>query len=153
VGAMYLVVNRRLRRKQPLPGPNLGSLERLEHITYVAVTLGFAMITIGAITGFVQMFVSHKDTMLAKLILTTAVWVVYAIVLHSPINPSFRGRKTAMLSILGVVLMIGTLLAVQLMPGPGEENVEGRRLKGEEARAASLHHQPSSTRASRGEVA
>jgi len=81
------------------------------------VTLGFALITVGAVTGFVQMIVDHKDAMLAKLILTAAVWFVYAIILHSPINPSFRGRKTAMLSILGVVLMIGTIVAVQFMPG------------------------------------
>jgi len=37
--------------------------------------------------------------------------VVYALVLHAPINPSFRGRKAAMLSILGFVLMVGTLIA------------------------------------------
>ena len=42
VGCMYLIVNRRLRAKPPLPGPNLGSLERLEHLTLVSVTLGFA---------------------------------------------------------------------------------------------------------------
>jgi ABC-type transport system involved in cytochrome c biogenesis permease subunit len=41
---------------------------------------------------------------------------VYAIVLHAPINPSFRGRKVAVLSIVGLVLMIGTLVAVNFMP-------------------------------------
>ena len=51
VGAMYLIVNRRLRDKSAGPGPNLGSLERLEHLTLASVTLGFALLTIGTITG------------------------------------------------------------------------------------------------------
>ncbi len=41
-------------------------------------------------------------------------WVVYAIVLHSRINPSIRGRKVAILSIVGCVLMVGTLVALNL---------------------------------------
>ena len=52
-------------------------------------------------------------------VLTAAVWLVYALVLHSPINPSFRGRKTALLSVVGVVLMFGTIVAVNLVGGSG----------------------------------
>jgi len=55
VGTMYLIANYRLRHKVSLAGPNLGSLERLEHLTLAAVTLGFALLTIGAITGLVEM--------------------------------------------------------------------------------------------------
>ena len=51
-----------------------------------------------------------------KVVLAFAVWVVYALVLHAPINPSFRGRRAAMLSVVGLVLMLGTLAAVQFMP-------------------------------------
>ena len=51
-----------------------------------------------------------------KVLLACGVWLVYAIVLHSPINPSFRGRKAAVLSVVGFVLMIGTLVAVQFVP-------------------------------------
>jgi ABC-type uncharacterized transport system permease subunit len=116
VGAMYLVANRRLRAKAALAGPSFGSLERLEHITMIAVTFGFALLSIGAITGLVQMLFEHRATSPAKIVLTLIVWIVYALVLHSPINPSFRGRKTALLSIVGFVLMAGTLVAVQLLP-------------------------------------
>jgi ABC-type uncharacterized transport system permease subunit len=35
------------------------------------------------------------------------VWVVYAVVLHSPINPRFRGRRAAILSIIGCILTLG----------------------------------------------
>ena len=115
-GAMYLIVYRRLRAKPPLPGPRLGSLERLEHLTFVSVTLGFSLLTIGAVTGLARWTEAGRTIPLAKVVLTAVVWVVYAIVLHSPINPSFRGRKTAILSVFGFVLMVGTVMAVQFMP-------------------------------------
>jgi ABC-type uncharacterized transport system permease subunit len=114
-GAMYVVASRRLRAKAPA-GPHLGSLERLEHLTMTAVTLGFALLTVGAVTGGVMMVAGGRHTPLTKVLLATAVWLVYAVVLHAPINPSFRGRKVAILSIVGLVLMIGTLVAANFVP-------------------------------------
>ena len=111
-GAMYLIVSRRLRAKTAVAGPNLGSLERLEHLTFVAVTLGFALFTVGLVTGLARL--REHPTPPAKLMLAVSVWVVYAIVLHSPINPSFRGRKTAILSVIGFLLMVGTIVAVEI---------------------------------------
>jgi len=115
-GAMYIIAAQRLRNKSPLAG-QMGSLERLEHLTMVSVTLGFALLTVGLVTGVVKMFAAGQDTPTSKIILACAVWVVYAIVLHSPMNPSFRGRKVAVLSVVGFVLMIGTIVTVMLLPG------------------------------------
>ena len=126
VGAMYLITNARLRSKAAAIGPGFGSLERLEHFTRISVTLGFALLTIALITGFIDILQKGGATRLGahwflkpKVLLASSVWVVYALVLHAPINPSFRGRKAAMLSILGFLLMIGTLIAVQFMPAGG----------------------------------
>jgi ABC-type transport system involved in cytochrome c biogenesis permease subunit len=116
-GAMYLLANRKLRASTVGGGAaRFGSLERLEHVTRVSVTLGFAMLTLGAITGFVQIVYAGKATPITKIYLTAAVWIVYGLVLHAPINPSFRGRKTALLSIVGLLLMISVLIAVQWLP-------------------------------------
>ena len=123
-GAMFLIANRRLRDKAiPPHGPGFGSLERLERITFSAVTLGFALLTIGLITGIVRVLREGGQTRLGthwfaspKVVGAFAVWVVYAVVLHAPINPSFRGRKVAILSIVGLVLMIGTLVAANFVP-------------------------------------
>ena len=101
--------------RQQLVGPNLGSLERLEHVTMTAVTLGFALLTVGTITGGVRMLEGGRPPT-TKLVLALAVWLVYALVLHAPINPSFRGRKVAVLSMVGFVLMIGVIVAVQYLP-------------------------------------
>lgn len=122
VGAMYLLVSARLRRKNLPPTRSLGSLERLEGVTQMAITLGFALLTIGLITGLVK--VLSSSTALGprwysqpKVVLAFAGWVVYALALHTPMTPSFRGRKAAILSIVGLVLMFGTLVAVQFNPG------------------------------------
>jgi ABC-type uncharacterized transport system permease subunit len=108
VGAMYLLANRRLRMKV-MSGPKLGNLERLEQVTLRSVTLGFAMLTVGAITGFAWLYADprHSTSLNWKIALTTSVWVVYAVVLHSPINPRFRGRRAAILSIVGCILTLG----------------------------------------------
>ncbi|CAA9436504.1 MAG: hypothetical protein AVDCRST_MAG64-3827 [uncultured Phycisphaerae bacterium] len=127
-GLMYLQVNRRLKApKHSGPGPNLGSLERLEHLTLMAVVLGFALLTIGAVTGLARIAATAGDTQLGdrwflnpKVLLAMGVWVVYAVVLHSPINPSFRGRRAAVLSVVGFVLMIGTVVATQFVPSGGK---------------------------------
>jgi ABC-type uncharacterized transport system permease subunit len=120
MGGMYLFANRRLRRKKLPPGKGFGSLERLEHLTLLSVRLGFALLTIGLITGLVRVLGAGGGNSLGpdwyrnpKVVLTCVAWVVYALVLHSPINPSFRGRRVAMLSVLGFVLMIGVFVAVQ----------------------------------------
>jgi ABC-type uncharacterized transport system permease subunit len=119
VGTMYLIVNHRLRTKHALSGPNLGSLERLEQLAREAVSLGFALLTVGLITGFAEMTFGGRTSM-TKVVLATSVWLVYAIVLHAPINPRLRGRRAAVLSVVGFVLMIGTLVAVLVVPGGGQ---------------------------------
>jgi ABC-type transport system involved in cytochrome c biogenesis permease subunit len=112
-GAMYLIANQRLRSKTPSAGAPLGSLERLEHLTLAAVALGFSLWMIGTITGFVQFVENGRRTSVPKVVLALAVWAVYAVVLHSPINPVFRGRKAAVLSVVGFVLMVGTIVVLQ----------------------------------------
>ena len=114
-GAMYVFASRRLREKRTV-GPQFGSLERLEHLTMTSVTLGFALLTIGMITGGIELIGDEKHTSRTKIVLATIVWLVYAVVLHAPINPSFRGRKVAVLSVVGFLLMLGTIVTVLLLP-------------------------------------
>jgi ABC-type transport system involved in cytochrome c biogenesis permease subunit len=130
-GAMYLIAYERLRRKAPpsistaggTAAPHLASLERVEEITLRSATLGFSLLTVAMISGLVIVGRSDSGTRLGpnwfmapKVLLTAAVWVTYALVLHAPINPSFRGRRAALLSIVGLALMVGTVVAVELMP-------------------------------------
>ena len=124
VGAMYLVANRRLRDKRLAPGEALGNLERLESIAQHSLAFGWPLFTVGLITGILwgihrtaQGAEEQHEFFGPKVLLAVGVWVVYAFALHTPINSSFRGRKAAVLSLIGLVLMGMTLVAVQLMPG------------------------------------
>ena len=120
-GVGYLVVRSKLRnhRLEPIDS-KYGSLERYERVNYLAVQIGFALLTIGLISGLIRAL-GHDSKLGShwwlspKVILSFAAYALYAVVLHSPINPTFRGPKTAVLSIAGFVLLIGTLVAVQGM--------------------------------------
>ncbi len=119
-GVMYLVLSARLRNKHHTVDARFGSLERLEHLTYTAVSVGFALLTVGLVTGVVRAIQVNANLGLnwmwqPKIVLAMSAYVLYALVLHSPINPSFRGRRTAILSIAGFVLLLGTIGVVQWM--------------------------------------
>ena len=117
-GGMYIWASGRLRRHRPVGG-YLGSLERLERLTMTAVTLGFGLLTVGIVTGAVEVVRRGMSTEPWKVVLAVSVWVVYAVVLHAPINPVFRGRRAALLSVVGFVLMTGAVVAAQLAGGGG----------------------------------
>lgn len=124
VGALYLLAAHRLRAKGLASGSGFGNLERLETIAQHAMALGWPLFTIGLVTGILwgihltsQGQSESREFFGPKVMLAVGVWIVYALALHTPINPSFRGRKAAVLSLIGLVLMAGTLVAVQFMPG------------------------------------
>jgi ABC-type uncharacterized transport system permease subunit len=56
-----------------------------------------------------------------KVIFSLAAWAVFAVVLHTPIAPRLRGRKNAVLSIIGVALTLASIVAVLLMPAGGAQ--------------------------------
>lgn len=113
-GAAYVISSAKLRRKLPV-GPALGSLERLEQLTISFGVLGFALLTIGIVTGMFELLDKGGSTPAVKIALALGVWVVYGIVLHAPASPLLRGRRAAVLSVLGFVLMIGVIATVESM--------------------------------------
>lgn len=122
-GAMYVRAARSLRAKRLEVVSTFGSLERLEHLTHGAVTLGFAFFTVGCLAGIAWAFQLKDRTRLEQhwfsVLLASLVWLVYAVVLHTPIAPRMRGRRNALLSIAGFVLMLAAIFAVLLMPQKG----------------------------------
>jgi ABC-type uncharacterized transport system permease subunit len=130
VGVLYLLSDKNLRaRGKPgthaPPSPLVfGSLERLERLTYSAVTLGFALFTVGLLSGIV--WVIQEDTLLGdrwyltpKVLLSLTGWALFAVVLHTPIAPRLRGRRNAMLSIAGLLLTLASLVAFLVMAAGG----------------------------------
>ncbi|MGN6625623.1 MAG: cytochrome c biogenesis protein CcsA [Tepidisphaeraceae bacterium] len=118
-GSLYLALRSKLRRKAVGPvDSSFGSLERLERLNFTAVKIGFALMTVGLASGLSATLRHHTNLgehwlWQPKVLLSFVTYGIYAIVLHSPINPQFRGKKTAILSIAGFIILLATVAVVQ----------------------------------------
>lgn len=123
-GVYYLRSYGRLRRKDPAAltagGP---SLERLDRFIRHALVVGFALLSAAILLGLCEVFRPHRARWFRtwwthpKMTFACASWLVYALALHAAFRRRFRGRWTAVLSIVGLVLLTAVLLFSIFMPG------------------------------------
>ncbi len=121
-GGMYLYVHYQLKRKDSLMGMGrLASLESLEKLIIRTSTIGFALLTLGLVSGLVV--VSESDSPMPpgwwftpKIVLATLAWLVYALLMNIRYASGFRGRRAAWLSIFGLVLLLATYVVVTSLP-------------------------------------
>jgi len=125
-GVMFLYVRRVLRnKKSPMLLGKLPSLEAIEKLIIQTATLGFALITLGLITGVI--YTTSRSTALGehwwyspKVILATIAWLSYALVMNVSYAQTFRGNRAAWLSIVGLLFVLATFVAA-LMGGHDHE--------------------------------
>jgi cytochrome c-type biogenesis protein CcsB len=106
------------------PGKKGGSLldvlpssELLDEVGYKTIAIGFPLLTIGIITGAFWANVAWgtywswdpKETW------SLIVWLIYAAYLHARITRGWRGKKAALLSILGFAATLFCYLGVNLI--------------------------------------
>ncbi len=116
VSVVYLIQERRLKAKKkkiPKVGTGLHKLPALEILDNVSVRLiqfGFPMMTLGLVTGAI-----YQNNILGtwwqwdpRNTISLMVWILYALLLHFRVTIGWRGRKAAVLTLIGVVI---TLLA------------------------------------------
>ena len=123
-GIIYLLADRQLRRKgldsshRWIGLPPLASIEKVNRwMVYV----GFPLLTISTIAGILRIAQAHGNapapahgfSQELKIGLGTLSWIVYAILLHVPLNPRFRGPRAAWLYILGFAFFIGAFAAAR----------------------------------------
>jgi ABC-type transport system involved in cytochrome c biogenesis permease subunit len=125
-GALWLTVDRHMRRKDHAVERfrllrKLGNLEAIERVIIRQATIGLLLLTMALISGVV--LVVEGDSKLGegwwyspKVILAAGVWLIYALVMHVRFVPTFRGRRAAILAIVGFVLMLATLGIAQALP-------------------------------------
>lgn len=94
--------------------------EKMDMISYRAVSLGFMFLTFCIITGAIwaeQAWGAYwswdpKETW------ALITWIIYAIYLHLRINKGWRGKQAAMFAIIGFACVIFTYIGVNtLLPG------------------------------------
>jgi len=118
---MYLIQERFLKKKklgamyQKLP-----SLDVLDEINYRCLTFGFPLLTFAIITGAIWAETAWgtywswdpKETW------ALITWFVYAALLHGRLTTGWRGKKAAILAIIGFFVLLFTFLGVNLfLPG------------------------------------
>jgi cytochrome c-type biogenesis protein CcsB len=117
-GIMYLIQERKIKSKRI--GPfyyRLPGLKVLDDLSYRCLTLGFPLLTLGIITGSVwaeSAWGSYwswdpKETW------SLITWFLYAALLHGRLTVGWRGRRAAILSIVGFAVLVFTFLGVNLL--------------------------------------
>lgn len=119
-GILYLLQEKGIKTKTPgFFFKRLPSLDFLDDVGYTCLTTGFALLTIGLVTGFIYAkavwgrFWSWDP----KEVASVGTWLIYAALLHLRFYSGWRGRKSAIMAIIGFFIIIFTFIGVNLLIG------------------------------------
>lgn len=121
VGIIYLLQEKQLKKKKL--GPlmrRLPPLDTLDEINHKCLTFGFPLLTIGIITGSIWAEYAWGSywSWDPKETWSLITWLLYAALLHGRLTVGWRGRKAAILAIIGFGAVLFTFLGVNLLlPG------------------------------------
>ncbi len=106
--------------KVPAPKPGdelLPAMESLDEIIYKTVAIGFLLLSIGIITGAVWANYAWGSywSWDPKETWSLITWFVYAAFIHARLTRGWRGKKTAVLSIIGFAAVLFTFLGVNFL--------------------------------------
>ena len=117
VGLLYLLQEHAIKTKHHgFFFKRFPALELLDTTGYACIVVGFTMLTVGLITGFVYAksiwgsFWSWDP----KEVWSGIAWLLYASLLHGRLALGWRGRKAAIMSIVGFGVLLFTFLGVNL---------------------------------------
>ena len=82
-----------------------------------STVVGFSMLTLGLITGLVyaKTFWGRFWSWDPKEVWSAITWIFYAVLLHERITVGWRGRKSAIMAIIGFGVLLFTFLGVNLL--------------------------------------
>ncbi len=118
IGIMYLLQERHVKSKKLSPlFMKLPSLQTLDEINYHLITLGFPLLTLAMITGVIWANSAWGSYWRwdPKEVWSLITWLIYALVLHLRLTLGWRGKKAAILSIVGFAVVIFAFFGVTLI--------------------------------------
>jgi cytochrome c-type biogenesis protein CcsB len=120
-GLIYLLKN---KEKGIVEKPSdflgkLPALATLDTLIYQSIALGFVFLTIGIMTGSIWAHYAWGSywSWDPKETWSLITWLVYAILLHSRYVRGWRGKRMAILTIIGFACVLFTYLGVNYLPG------------------------------------
>jgi cytochrome c-type biogenesis protein CcsB len=118
VGILYLVQEHAIKhKKRGFFYRRLPSLELLDSTGYACIVSGFTLLTIGLIGGFLYAKIVWGRFWSGdpKEVWSGIMWLFYAGLLHERLAVGWRGRKSAIMSIIGFVVLLFTFLGVNML--------------------------------------
>jgi len=118
VGILYLLQEHAIKsKKHGFFFRRLPSLELLDTTGYACILTGFAMLTFGLIAGFVYAKVvwGRFWSWDPKEIWSGITWLLYAALLHQRLTVGWRGRRAAIMAIIGFAIILFTFLGVNFL--------------------------------------
>ena len=117
-GVLFLIQEWQLKHKRMgLLFYRLPSLEQLDRVNFLSVGWGFALLTIGFMAGLMgeKRLLGRWWSGDPKEYLTLAVWCSYLALWLVRFRATLRGRRVALLSVLGFSLVLFTFVGVSLL--------------------------------------
>jgi cytochrome c-type biogenesis protein CcsB len=118
IGTMYLVQEHYVKSKH-LGGifGRLPSLQTLDALNYKLISLGFPLLTLAIITGALWAESAWGSFWRwdPREVWSLAIWFIYAIILHARLVAGWRGKRAAILSILGFLIILTSFFGITLL--------------------------------------
>ncbi len=111
VGILYLIQEQAIKeKKRGFFFRRLPSLKLLDSMGYSCLIAGFPMLTFGVITGviYAQMVRGRFWSWDPKEIFAGITWLVFAALLHERLAVGWQGRRAAIMTIVGFVILVFT---------------------------------------------
>jgi cytochrome c-type biogenesis protein CcsB len=118
IGIMYLLQEHYLKSKHLGDlFKRLPSLQVLDEINYKLITLGFPLLTLAIITGalWAESAWGTYWRWDPKEVWSLITWFIYALILHARLTAGWRGKRVAILSIIGFMAVLFTFFGVNLL--------------------------------------
>ncbi len=118
IGLMYLVQEHFVKKKHlGSLFHRLPSLQMLDEINYRLISLGFPLLTLAIITGalWAESALGSYWRWDPKEVWSLITWFIYVFVLHARLRQGWRGRKAAILSLVGFAAVLFTFFGVNLL--------------------------------------
>ncbi len=118
VGIMYLLQEHFVKSKH-LGGlfQRLPSLQDLDYVNYRLITIGFPLLTLAIISGalWAQTAWGGYWRWDPREVWALITWLIYALILHARLLAGWRGRRAAILSVVGFVSILVAFFGIKLL--------------------------------------
>jgi cytochrome c-type biogenesis protein CcsB len=118
VGVLYLLQERSIKAKvRGFFFKRLPSLDLLDTSGYACIVTGFTMLTIGLVSGMVyaKSVWGRFWAWDPKEVWSAIAWIFYAVLLHERLAVGWRGRRAAVMAIVGFAVLLFTFLGVNFL--------------------------------------